>query len=418
MNETAYNLKFNRGDDTMIGEFYLVCANHWILNFIASMQLLGGMIGAIFIGQLGDLYGRKDGMVFTYICLVLFSFIEGLSVNYYVVIMCKTMIGFSATGLLVISQMYLVEFVGIKCRTKFLAIPSWQIGLILLGIVSQLFPNWKQLSMAMSLICSPIFIAFCFCPESLRWLFLQGRLHDAKKVLTKAAARNGRDFDANEFDVLIPPELVEAKKYQLRYTTGTIINHKLSRGLVLPLAFIWFTLSFGYYAHSYNTTRLKDAGANLILMAVLEIIAIMVLYVVTLRLGRQYTIAISFLIVALTSIAISISYASVGTINETTQWVHDIFGWVSRALLSSIYFCLVLLTAENFPTVVRTSALGLFYVFYRCGGLAGLQHSYLYNKSPHIPYTMTAVCSVISAFCCLKYRNTYSSKLQDYYLED
>ena len=46
----------------------------------------------------GDSYGRKDGMVFTYVILILFAFIEGFSLNYYVVVLCRIMIGFSASG--------------------------------------------------------------------------------------------------------------------------------------------------------------------------------------------------------------------------------------------------------------------------------------------------------------------------------
>lgn len=416
-NISTYNLKFEKGNNTMFGEFNLVCANSWIINFIQTMQLIGGVVGAIFIGQLGDLYGRKDGMVFTYICLVLFSFIEGLSVNYYVVILSKTMIGFSATGLLVISQMYLIEFVGTKCRTTFMAIPSWQVGLILLGIAAQIFPNWRGLAIAMSLLGSPIFIAFCFCPESIRWLLLQGRLQDAKKILSKAAIKNGNEFNTKEFDSVITQDKIDAKKYQLRYTTGTIIKHKLSRGKVLPLGFIWFTLSFGYYAHSVNTTRIKDDGANLVLMAFLEIIGIAILYWFTVRYGRQYTIATSFLVVAMTSISISICYAAFPD-DASISSIHDIFGWLSRALLASLYFCLVLLTGESFPTVVRTSALGLFYVFYRIGALAGLQNTKWYNDNHHIPFTITATLSVVSAGCCLLFTDTYDSQLEDYYPED
>ena len=47
-------------------------------------------------------------------------------------------------------------------------------------------------------------------------------------------------------------------------------------------------MSFGYYAHSVNTTRIKDDGANLILMAILEIIGIFSLYALTIRLVLMF----------------------------------------------------------------------------------------------------------------------------------
>ena len=70
-------------------------------------------------------------------------------------------------------------------------------------------------------------------------MLVQTRFDDAKEDLAKAAERNGLEFDSKEFDSVATVEMAEAKKYQLRYSTITVLSHKLTRGKTLPLILLW-----------------------------------------------------------------------------------------------------------------------------------------------------------------------------------
>ena len=85
-------------------------------------------------------------------------------------------------------------------------IPSWAVGIILLGVAFKWVPNWRYLCYTNVVLgCLPL-ITFWFCPESLRWLLTQGRIEDAKHTLTILTRRNKRpppDFAALDTLVIL-----------------------------------------------------------------------------------------------------------------------------------------------------------------------------------------------------------------------
>jgi MFS family permease len=66
----------------------------------------------------------------------------------------------------------------------------WTLGYIISGAIGYMFPDWRQLLLALCVISLPITFMFWRLVESPRWLIQRGRLEEAAHGLTKIARIN------------------------------------------------------------------------------------------------------------------------------------------------------------------------------------------------------------------------------------
>ncbi|GFT45855.1 organic cation transporter protein, partial [Nephila pilipes] len=90
-----------------------------------------------------------------------------------------------------------MEMVGPQHQTEMgIAIQvGWSIGFVTLVGVAWFFRNWFWLQLVVSLSFVPFAFAYGIIPESPRWLLTRGKTEKLKRLLTKAAAVNGRDVE-------------------------------------------------------------------------------------------------------------------------------------------------------------------------------------------------------------------------------
>ncbi|XP_057316970.1 solute carrier family 22 member 7-like isoform X4 [Hydractinia symbiolongicarpus] len=264
-NQTIY---FDDDIFTIVSEWNLVCGRDWIPTLITTTQMIGVLVGAAVIGQLGDWIGRKKSLVFVAAMELVCVLLLGLSVNWHMMTAAAFFLGFSLGGYLVVISVYMLEYIGTKWRTPIGLIPSWALGVTVLGGMFKLLPNWRHLCYATAALGSPFVLLLSFSPESIRWLFIKGKNEKAKSILKKLAARNKRpDPDFKEIDKVLEEKTKTNENSLIQYNYLTVLLKDATRKKALLFAFMWFSCSFTYYGLTlgfweevYNLTAIYVYG--------------------------------------------------------------------------------------------------------------------------------------------------------------
>lgn len=79
-----------------------------------------------------------------------------------------------------------------------------------------------------------------FVPESIRWLFSQGKIEEGKELLKKLARRNRLpEPDLSKLDVILEKEISEEKNRALKYNYVTLFKYKITRWRCPLFGFLW-----------------------------------------------------------------------------------------------------------------------------------------------------------------------------------
>jgi len=406
-------VEFDTTKYTIISEWHLICSRKWIPSMISTSQMVGVLLGAAVVGQLGDSIGRKKSVLFVYTMDIVLTFVQAFAVNWQMLITCVFFVGFSLGGFLVIIHLFLLEFVGTKWRTLVSLVPFWGIGVMLFGIMFKVLPNWRHLCLATGAIGTPIILLIAFLPESVRWLFGNGKFKEGKQVLRQLAKRNGMpEPDLSLLDEIMREQMKEEKLIK-RYTYFTLLREESTRKKIPLFAFMWFYMAFGYYGLTLGVSKLAgDISLNMVLFGLGEMFCLVLVWLISKCFGRKYTTLLLMAFTGLTSFAVTIAYFT-ASLSDFEIYM-NVFAIVSRFVLSAAWASLILFTVESFPTVVRSLAYGLASVFGRVGSVAGTQQSSLSSISVHLPFTVNGGLGIVCAAMCLLLNDTYDAPLEDH----
>eukprot|EP00977_Amphora_coffeiformis_P005930 scaffold1267_cov171-Amphora_coffeaeformis.AAC.6 len=184
---------------------------------ISSAVFVGGLLGNLILGPLGDCIGRKPVFVLTAVILCVFGLATAAATSYFGLWVCRLAVGFGVGGLAVPFDA-LAEFMPTHQRgTNLLFVQYfWTVGTVLVPTVAYVcLPSGSSSSGGTTssaddgssgwrLFCAvcavPCLLTLCvgvyFVPESPRWLLLQGRHDEALDIIRTAALQNGKSPQA------------------------------------------------------------------------------------------------------------------------------------------------------------------------------------------------------------------------------
>uniref|UniRef100_A0A8C7M0J5 Synaptic vesicle glycoprotein 2C n=1 Tax=Oncorhynchus mykiss TaxID=8022 RepID=A0A8C7M0J5_ONCMY len=223
-----------------------MCVPNSGAGWLGSIVYLGMMVGAFFWGGLSDKVGRKQCLLIAMSVNGFFSFLSSFVQGYGMFLFCRMFSGFGIGGVVPIVFPYFAEFLAREKRGEHLSwlCMFWMIGGIYASAMAWLiiphygwsfsmgsayqFHSWRVFVVVCALPCVCAVVALTFMPESPRFFLEMGKHDEAWMVLKQIHDTNMRARGEPEkvFTVSI-------------YTYNTI-----------KLAFVWFTLSFGYYGLS------------------------------------------------------------------------------------------------------------------------------------------------------------------------
>nr|KAG5711009.1 hypothetical protein BaRGS_013743 [Batillaria attramentaria] len=232
----------------------------------------------------------------------------------------------------------------------------WCAGELVLVVMAYFIRDWRLLEIALSVPAAVMLVYWWLIPESPRWLASRGKTAEAMAVLEKVAASNNTHL----------PKVDETTKLVGEEKTLGFRHVFRSRELVARMLIYFFDLwviTVVYYGLTLNITNLSgDLFINFALNIVLETVGYMTPIFLAGRLGRKPVLCSSMIIagVACTASVLPVILHAPGWIVVALSMIGRFFDCVAFAVI-------YLFAAELFPTVVRSSTIGVGVTLSRVG---------------------------------------------------
>ncbi|PLV55518.1 MFS transporter [Thermotoga sp. SG1] len=198
---------------------------------IASATFLGMLLGALSVGFVADLLGRKTSNLFFFVVTITFTFLSGFSKSLSALVVLRALSGFGYGGLMPSFNAYLSEFTSTGLRGRYLVLleSSWAVGSILIGLFAVfVLPNWRWIFwiFGFGYVFVPVFSKM---PETPKYALLKG----GKSALERVLGRK------------VEEEIVPPKKEKVPIVSLLKKEHLKDTVLIWS---VWFVVSFVYYA--------------------------------------------------------------------------------------------------------------------------------------------------------------------------
>ncbi|XP_053651729.1 organic cation transporter protein [Cherax quadricarinatus] len=146
---------------TTVTQFDLTCEKAWLRLLGGSMYMTGMLVGAIVFGDLADRFGRKKGILTSVLVFVAGGVLSAVSPNYYMFLLMQLFTGAGGCGLVVVTYVLTLEFIGGKWRTfcGIIILISLALGEVMTGVLAIFIRDWRWLQVA---ITAPAFLLISY----------------------------------------------------------------------------------------------------------------------------------------------------------------------------------------------------------------------------------------------------------------
>uniref|UniRef100_A0A1A9W3V5 Major facilitator superfamily (MFS) profile domain-containing protein n=1 Tax=Glossina brevipalpis TaxID=37001 RepID=A0A1A9W3V5_9MUSC len=396
---------FNRSvfSQTIETTFDLTCDRFWLSSLTQFVVMAGIMIGAIVFGILSDRLGRRFVFLIECVMQLVCGVIASFSVHYSMYIILRFLTAIATGGQMTTSFVLIMEIIGPSKRevmSILYQIPFFM-GHALLPLFSYFLRDWHYFHLCISSISIIYLMYICLVFESPRWLFTTGHVDKAITLVEKIAKKNGRSFESIQ---LIRPQMEDA--YQIFISDPNTLKKKstvfdlfrtpnLCKNTTV-MVYQWLNACMVYYGAAQFISKLGgNIFLNVFISGLSGIPGCIICIFLTKYSGRRSTLIISNFISAFGFLAI----ACISNLSASLISIFAIIGLFGASLtFPNVY----LYAGEIFPTVIRTTGVGLCSCFGRIGSMiAPFVASDLALKSPIIPplvYGIVAALGFVLTF--------------------
>lgn len=169
------------------------------LGFTVAIALVGTILGAMFAGEAGDRYGRRDSLRAMAILYLISAVGCGVAWNWTALLVFRFIGGLGVGGSSVVGPMYIAEIAPAKWRGRLVGV--FQINIVI-GILLAYFSNyligtaglgaqdWRWMLGVSGLPALFFFVMLYTIPRSPRWLMQRARRDEARTTLTLVGEQN------------------------------------------------------------------------------------------------------------------------------------------------------------------------------------------------------------------------------------
>jgi putative MFS transporter len=343
----------------MVTEFKLTPAS---AGFLASSVFLGMLAGGIIVGMIADHIGRRKALIFAVLVYGVAGLAAGFTTSYSSLVTIRVIQGFGLGAEVPLVFTYLSEFLPARRRGILIAsiVAFWQASSFVAALLAiYIVPafGWRGLFIAAAIPVAILLVLVSRLPESVRFLLLRGRNHEAEAI-----ARRFSDVEPVSVSAL--DDLVEEPKARLgdlfragyiRTTAGIWIMQfcggAVFVGLLVWLPSIFVKMGFSLVRSFFFTAAITASGAlgNVIGGIMLD------------RIGRRATLAAAF---ALGGILTFVwGFAASGAAIIAIGCITAFFGFAGAGGPLFAY------TSEVYPTRFRATGTGWAAAWQRIGGI-------------------------------------------------
>ena len=268
--------------------------------------------------------------------------------------------------------------------------------------------DWSKTMWILTMYVMP-FLCYYWCvPESARWLVSTGQLLQARKVIHRIAYINRRTLANAEkklYDDLQRDARKRPKRYSYRHVLISLIQSPVMRQRCLSIFYIMMTNLMVYLGIGMGITSLtNDRPYQIFLFSIFaELIGLCLCHFCATKFGRKIPLVLFFLLCSLSIVAIPLTHKNYPLVSLGSALLAKLFISASQAL-SWIY------TSETYPTVIRSTGVGLTVSIARLGGVWAPQISLLSQSVWFpLPYLIFSVCSFVAALFAMFLPETRTS---------
>ncbi|XP_004406787.1 PREDICTED: solute carrier family 22 member 16 [Odobenus rosmarus divergens] len=399
----------SKWDSTVVTQWDLVCNREWFAKMVQPVFMLGVLLGAMIFGYLSDRLGRRLVLWSTSTGIFFFGIAVAFSSDYYSFMIARFLLAMSGSGYLVVVFVYVTEFIGMKSRTwACIQMHSFfAIGTMVVALTGYFVRTWWTYQIVLSTVTVPFVMCCWILPETPFWLLSEGRYEEAQRVVDMMAKWN-RASSCKLSELLsldlngpVGNEPFEVKKHNLLdlfydWNVGT-------RTLIVWL--IWFTGCLGFYFFSLNSVNLGgNEYLNLFLMGAVEIPAYVFICWGMDSIGRRNVLVFSLI--------------SGGLLCGVVMVIpKDYFVWTvvvtmaGKFAIGASFGLIYLYTAELYPTMVRSLAVGSGSMVSRVGSIAAPFWVSLSSTWTFLPQLLVGILAFISGVLSLMLPETMGMPL-------
>ncbi|XP_005113161.1 solute carrier family 22 member 7 [Aplysia californica] len=386
---------------TIVSTFDLKCERSSLISHITSIQMMGVALGSYLSGEVGDRWGRKAVM---YLNLSLSALANGLAAfapSWKIYAALRFLIGVSGGGCVALSLYYPLEFVTARWRVAVAGIPSWDLGLVIYGLLMLAFKDWVLIHVSTAVLSVLLLVVVFWMPESMRWLVVNYRRDKAEAVARRMCRYNNRHLPNAQPGQIFPTKVLADQEETEQQTRPPSVLQLFSRPLVLITTlsfFIYFSMSVMYMAIAFSISALfGNFYLNFIIFALLSIPASVLVPLLGQKMGRKKGVIFLLAVSAVVGLAIvAIFFAGSGSGQKTSM---TILALCISALVDQAWTLETAHSVELYPTAVRALGLGFVSLGARLGGIAA---PYVVPREPdslYVSYLIMAGLAVSS--CCM-----------------
>ncbi|XP_069463864.1 solute carrier family 22 member 16 [Ambystoma mexicanum] len=400
---------------SVVTEWDLVCEREWLAKFIQPTFMLGVLLGAVLFGDVADRMGRRPVIWFTSTGQFLFGIAVAFTSDYYSFVIVRFLLAMVSSGYLVVIFVYVTEYVGIKARTwaSMHVHAAFAVGIMVVALVGYLVRTWWLYQICLSLITLPFVLCCWKLPETPFWLLSQGRNGEVQTLMNTMQRCNrvskplmlSELYPLSEEGLLVKmPEENETNSIKKHNMIDLFSNWSITRRTI-TVWLIWFTGSLGYYVFSLSSVNLGgNEYFNLFLAGAVEIPAYIIACIGMDNLGRRNTLAPFLLLSALIC----------GLIMLIPQdfTVLSIVANMSGKFSIGVAFGLIYLyTAELYPTIIRSLAVGSGSMMCRVGSIVAPFCVYLMDVWIFLPQLLVGIMALLAGVLTLMLPETLGKPL-------
>ncbi|XP_040094432.1 solute carrier family 22 member 16 isoform X2 [Oryx dammah] len=345
---------------TVVTQWDLVCNREWLGRLIQPTFMFGVLLGAVIFGYLSDRAGRRLVLWASSTGVFLFGIAVAFTFDYYSFIVARFLLAISGSGYLVVVFVYVTEFAGMKSRTwASIHLHSFfAFGTMVVALTGYFVRTWWTYQIVLSSVTVPFILCCWMLPETPFWLISGGKYEEAQKVIDTMAKWN--------------------RTRSCKLSELLSLDHDGSAGCL------------GFYTFSLNSVHLGGSEyLNLFLMGVVEIPAYVFVCLGMDRMGRRNILIFSLLSSAVTN----------GVIMVIPKEYHF---WLVVATMAGKFFIgaafglIYLYTAELYPTIVRSLAVGSGSTVGRVGSIVAPLCIYLSSIWIFMPQLLVGTLALVS----------------------
>lgn len=378
-------------------EWDFVCDRRWMGAVAQSAYMFGVFVGAVFLGNAADKYGRKKIFCLSALLQLVLGVAVAFTTEFYTFLVVRFLYGiFGSAGSYIPGFVLTMELVGASkrssCGVTFQALFAG--GIMLVAGWGALIKDRQWLQVVYGLHSLILILHWWLMDESIRWLWSNGRTTEAVRILNKALKMNGSAIRLDEADYV--STAVTKNQVDDESSAGLIdlVRTPTLRKRTLNVCLCWFANSLVYYGLSLNTGKLNgNPFLILFLMGLVEIPSYIATIYLMDRLGRRSLTSTNMILGSICCI-VAVFLASGSA--ESTAIV-----MAGKFLISSSFAIVYNYSAELFPTVIRNSAMGIFSMCARTSGALTPLITLLDSFNPKLPSVVFAVIALVSGFLAL-----------------